>query len=67
MLFLIEQIFAMIETKQLKAAEALLEKARNVYESAGVVVIAQENDIRFRLTAALIFPRYFHSYSLIDA
>jgi len=49
MLFLIEQIFAMIETKQLKAAEALLEKARNVYESAGVVVIAQENDIRLQL------------------
>jgi len=43
---LIEQIFSMIETKQLKAAEALLEKTRNVYELAGVVVTAQENDSR---------------------
>ncbi len=42
-----EQVLSMIETKQIKAAEALLEKARGVYEQAGVVVTAQDYDVRF--------------------
>jgi len=46
---MVGEIFSMIETKQLKAAEALLEKTRNVYELAGVVVTAQENDSRWEL------------------
>lgn len=46
---MVGEIFSMIESKQLKAAEALLEKARNVYELAGAVVTAPENDSRWEL------------------
>ncbi len=48
----------MIETKQLNAAETLLAKARKVYELAGVVVTAQENESRCYLSVRKDFRSF---------